>query len=105
MAQFSAYLADGADGASHVKLTGEFDISGRELADEVLASANSGRKLVLDLSELEFIDSMGIHFVVMAHEAARAEGREFTIVRGGPQVDRVFKLVGLGDVLPFEDAA
>jgi hypothetical protein len=26
-------------------------------------------------------------------------------VRGGPQVSRVFKLVGLDDVLPFADAA
>ena len=104
LAHFSAYLADGADGASRVKLAGEFDITGRELADEVLASADGARKVVLDLSELEFIDSMGIHFVVTAHLAAEAEGREFAIVRGSPEVDRIFSLVGLGDVLPFEDA-
>lgn len=105
MAQFSAYLVDGPNGARRVKLTGEFDISGRELADEVLASVADARKIVLDLSELEFIDSMGIHFVVTAHQAAQAKGRELTIVRGGPEVDRIFNLVGLGDVLPFEDAA
>ena len=104
LAQFSAFLADGPGDVCRVKLTGEFDISGRELADEVLAKANGARKVVLDLSELDFIDSMGIHFVVTAHQAAQAEGREFTIVRGGPEVDRIFKLVGLGDVLPFEDA-
>jgi anti-anti-sigma factor len=105
MAHFSAYLADGADGASRVKLAGEFDICGRDLADEVLASADGASKIVLDLSELDFIDSMGIHFVVTAHQAAQAAGREFTIVRGRPQVDRIFSLVGLDDVLPFEDAA
>ena len=104
-ANFTAYLADAPDGASRVKLAGEFDIAGRELADEVLASAGGARKIVLDLSDLEFIDSMGIHFVVTAHQAAEAEGREFRIVRGGPQVTRVFDLVGLSDVLPFEDAA
>jgi anti-sigma B factor antagonist len=103
--QFTAYLADAADGASYVKLAGEFDIAGRDLADEVLASANGARKIVLDLSDLEFIDSMGIHFVVTAHQAAEAEGRELKIVRGGPQVTRIFELVGLDDVLPFEDAA
>ena len=104
MARFSAYLVDGPDGSSRLKLAGEFDLSGRELADELLASVNGGRKVVLDLSELDFIDSMGIHFVVTAHQAAQAQGREFAIVRGRPPVDRVFKLVGLGDVLPFEDA-
>lgn len=105
MPDFSAYLADGPDGACRLKLTGEFDLSGRELADEVLASVDESRKIVLDLSELDFIDSMGIHFVVTAHQNAQAEGREFSIVRGGPEVDRIFKLVGLGDVLPFEDVA
>jgi anti-anti-sigma factor len=105
MTYFSAYLADGTNGEARVKLTGEFDISGRELADEVLASADGAPKIVLDLSELDFIDSMGIHFVVTAHQAAETSGREFSIVRGGPEVDRVFKLVGLSDVLPFEDAA
>ena len=100
MPDFSAYLADAPGGACRLKLTGEFDISGRELADEVLASVDSGRKLVLDLSELNFIDSMGIHFVVTAHQHAQAEGREFSIVRSGPEVDRLFQLVGLGDILP-----
>ena len=100
---FSAYLADAPEGVCRLKLAGEFDISGRELADELLASVGTGRKLVLDLSELDFIDSMGIHFVVTAHQAAQAEGREFTIVRGGPEVDRIFQLVGLTDVLPFVD--
>ena len=64
---------------------------------------DGSRKILLDLSELDFIDSMGIHFVVTAHQTAQAAGREFAIVRGGPEVDRIFKLVGLGDVLPFED--
>jgi anti-anti-sigma factor len=105
LAQFSAYLAEGPGNACRVKLTGEFDISGRELADEVLASANGDRKIVLDLSELDFIDSMGIHFVVTAYQSAQAKGREFSIIRGRPEVDRIFSLVGLGDVLPFEDAA
>ena len=104
MSNFTAYLAPGPDDACRVKLAGEFDFSGRELADEVLASTGGASRLVLDLSELEFIDSMGIHFVVTAHERARAAGREFSIVRGGPQVERVFNLVGLDDVLPFADA-
>ena len=106
MSNFTAYLADPADGDTcRLKLVGEFDIAGRELADDALARVNGARRVILDLSELDFIDSMGIHFLVTAHEAARSEGREFSIIRGGPQVDRVFSLVGLDDVLPFEDRA
>lgn len=104
MPYFSADLTEDHGDTRRLKLAGEFDIAARDLADDALARVNGTGKLVLDLSELEFIDSMGIHFVVTAHERARAEGREFTIVRGGPQVSRVFRLVGLDDVLPFQDA-
>lgn len=102
MSYFTAYLAEGGD-ASRIKLAGEFDFSGRELADQVFDSAAGAPKLVLDLSELEFIDSMGIHFVVTAHERAKERGSELTIVRGGPQVERIFSLVGLDEALPFVD--
>jgi anti-anti-sigma factor len=102
--QFTAYLTKVDPDTCRLKLAGEFDLSGRPLADDALAGVNGAKKIVLDLSELEFIDSMGIHFVVTAHERAKAEGRKFTIVPGGPQVSRVFSLVGLDDALPFEDA-
>ena len=102
MTHFTAYLAEG-EGALRVKLAGEFDLSGRELADQVLESAGTPSELVLDLSELEFIDSMGVHFIVTAHEQAKERGCELSIVRGGPEVSRVFSLVGLDDALPFSD--
>ena len=104
MSEFTAYLAEQDEETCRVKLAGEFDLSGRELADDVYAAVNGATKIVLDLSDLEFIDSMGIHFVVTAHERAKQEGKALTIVQGGPQVSRVFKLVGLDDVLPFADA-
>ena len=104
VAHLTAQLTAASD-ACRVKFAGDFDFSGRELADEVLASVGDATTIVLDLSDVEFIDSMGIHFVVMAHERAREQGRRLTILRGGPQVERVFALVGLADVLPFADAA
>ena len=104
MSQLTAYLTEVDSDTCRLKLAGEFDLAGRPLADDVLESVNRAKQIVLDLSELEFSDSMGIHFVVTAHERAKAEGRAFTIVRGGPQVTRVFSLVGLDDVLPFADA-
>lgn len=105
MSLFSAYLAENTGDHCRIKLAGEFDFSGRDLADHALESANGAKSLVLDLSELEFIDSMGIHFVVTAHERATRDGKVLKIVRGGPQVERVFSLVGLDDVLPFVAAA
>lgn len=105
MSTFTAYLTEADHETRLVKLVGEFDLAARQIADDVFAGADGAKKIVLDLSDLEFIDSLGIHFVVTAHEQAKREGRTLTIVRGGPQVTRVFELVGLDDVLPFADVA
>ena len=105
MPDFTAHLARSADGSACVKLAGELDAAAREVADDVLESVQGEPSVVLDLSEVDFLDSMGIHFVVTAHERANREGRELRIVRGGPNVTRVFGLVGLDDALPFADAA
>ena len=100
MPNFNAYLAPADDGC-RIKLSGEFDLTCRDLAAAVLSQTDGEPRVVLDLSELDFIDSTGIHFVVAAHEQARQRGCDFTIVRGGPAVERVFSLVGLDQALPF----
>jgi anti-anti-sigma factor len=103
VSRFNAYLSP-VEGGSHIKLVGEFDLTSRPLADEVLESVQDSRKIVIDLSDLEFIDSTGIHFLVIANEHARERGCEFTIVRGAaPAVSRVFHTVGLDQALPFVD--
>jgi anti-anti-sigma factor len=103
--KLTAYLVDEGDGVCRIRLAGELDLSGREIADDALRAVDGASEVVLDLSELEFIDSMGIHFVVLAYERAQRAGYTLTIVPGGPQVTRVFSLVGLDGVLPFADAA
>ena len=86
-------------------LSGELDVvSAPELQrclDEVLADRNA--HVVLDLSDLGFVDSAGVSVLIKAKQDAESSGR--TLVLGWPteQVHRVFALVGLADWLAFED--
>ena len=57
-------------------------------------------KLVLDLSELTFMDSSGLA-VVLYRTCARS-GREFAVRGTPPQPMRVFEAAGLPQVMVFE---
>ena len=84
-------------------LTGELDMgSARELGAAVARIRMSRRTaLVLDLRRLTFIDSAGMHMIVMARELCAQQRCGFMLVPGQRQVQRAFEICGLLDRLPF----
>jgi anti-sigma B factor antagonist len=57
--------------------------------------------VLLDLRELAFIDSTGLRVVMREHDAARADGRTFQVIRGAPAVQRIFDLACVTQQLTF----
>src|SRR3989442_2029982 len=84
-----------------VTLSGELDVSTapglRESLAELIATAPA-TTVVIDLRELEFIDSTGLGLLVGAQKQARDEGRD--LVLGSPRrpVYRALQAAGLVDV-------
>jgi anti-sigma B factor antagonist len=90
-----------------VALTGELDVAGASLLEHELdriAADHDASSLVLDLSGLDFMDSTGLRLVVLADERARSEGRRLVLVRGRPDVQRVFEITRMTDRLAFVDS-
>jgi anti-sigma B factor antagonist len=88
-----------------LELSGELDVVsapelGRHLS-EVLAEPHA--RIMLDLDELEFVDSAGISVLIKAKQDAEADGRTLVLRRPTEQVHRVFAIVGLADWLVDED--
>ena len=84
--------------------TGELDIATAPRLEQALAErVVPGERLVLDLGDLQFIDSTGLRVIVRAVETARVRGCELRLRHGPPAVRRVFELSGVGDALPFEE--
>jgi anti-sigma B factor antagonist len=86
-----------------LKLEGELEIAGTDEVRRVLADAmgSGGTKLVVDLSEISFIDSSGLGAVVEAHDRMRREGRPLTVVAPrGTAASVVLGLTGLRTRLP-----
>jgi anti-anti-sigma regulatory factor len=63
---------------------------------------------VLDLRELAFMDCAGVHTIVAASLRARKAGRRLVLVRGRPDIYRMFTLtastahVDIGDLEPVQ---
>jgi anti-anti-sigma factor len=87
-------------------LSGEFDVASRPLLDEALVSVGQEpiEALVLDLSGVSFMDSTGLHAVLVAKDLCARRGCELLFVRGSSQVQRLFELSGVLPQLKFCDA-
>ena len=96
---------ENGDRSVRIALKGELDISSASRVEEQLGTVQGEGPdlLVLDLRELEFMDSTGLRLIVRADEAARANGTRFVIVRGPEPVQRVFEIVGLDSRLEMAD--
>lgn len=89
-----------------VALSGELDVGGSTLLEQELervAADHEPATLVLDLSRLEFMDSTGLRLVVLADGRARAQERRFALVRGVPDVQRVFAITRMEERLEWLD--
>jgi anti-anti-sigma factor len=97
------------DSGGHVtvSLKGELDLSSVGKVEEELerVEKDGPSVLVLDLSQLSFLDSTGLRAVVTADERARSGGRRLVIVRGPDPVQRVFAITRLEERLEMVDDA
>lgn len=53
--------------------------------------------IVLDLRELDFIDSTGLRTLLAEHERSSRDGRKLALVRGSQQVDRLMTITRVGE--------
>jgi anti-anti-sigma factor len=87
-------------------LGGELDMTARFQAEQALDRllAEPLEQLVVDLGEVTFIDSTGMGLILEIHERAVQEGFALRLLRGPDEVQRVFELAGVADLLPFAPA-
>jgi anti-anti-sigma factor len=95
-------------GGRHVlTLSGELDLlAAPQLEDAVVRLAADGTTgIVLDLSNTTFIDSTGLRAILLARELTDEHGYDFWVVPGPPNVQRLFEVAALLDLLPFSAEA
>jgi anti-sigma B factor antagonist len=101
---FSVEVEDG-ERAIVIGVSGELDLaSSPELEEELERCVASGAELlIIDLRALEFMDSTGLSVLVRGHQKATQRGKQFAIVKGPQQVQRLLSLTGVAERLTVVD--
>lgn len=84
-----------------VTLRGELDLSGTDRLRAALEQAEEPPTglLILDLSELDFIDSTGLEIVLRAARRAHDAGRRLAVARPSTYVRRLLKVTAIDQSL------
>jgi anti-anti-sigma factor len=84
-----------------VTVAGDVDLhSAPDLRDRLASLGDTGAKhVVVDLSECEFLDSMGLGVLLGAKKRMARDGRELHVVVTSPDVRRIFEITMLDRVL------
>jgi anti-anti-sigma factor len=89
-----------------VRLAGELDLAEVEALqaefDRLCSNGLSG--VTIDLSELDFLDSTGLHLLMTLRGRCESESLALTLVPGPPAVQRLFQITGTDGHFTFEPA-
>ncbi len=103
-------IVEATDEIVALDLEGEFDISAApDVAEHAKQAIDAGKHLIVNLSDVTFIDSSMIHALFTADAAAAKSGRRFVLQFGThASVERVLEITGTDKALtaaPTRDAA
>ena len=102
---FSVEIRNGNQ-AVVIGVSGELDLASSPALEQELerGAASQAEVVIVDLRNLEFMDSTGLSVLVRAHQRATENGQRFGVVRGPQQVQRLLSLTGVADRLNLADS-
>jgi anti-sigma B factor antagonist len=102
--QHSLEIVEQATGSAVARLAGDLDIvTSEDVKGELAQLVDEGHStLVLDLSDVGFVDSSGLGALVALHRHAESHGGKFTVRAVPPQVQRLFEITRLDDLISVQ---
>ena len=91
------FVATGV-GATWIRASGELDLAVVGRLRTVLQEADAAL-VVLDLADVGFMDTSGVHALVEAGDHARAHGRRLVVAAPGSHVTAVLEHTGASDLV------
>lgn len=93
------------DAVVRIILDGRLDMQGTQEIDQRFAFATSTKalRLVVDLSRVTFLASIGLRALVAAAKAQAARGGRIAIVNPEPMVRKVLEIAGIDQLVPVYD--
>jgi len=90
-----------------VVLSGRIDIAGASALDMPLSVvAGSRRAVIIDLSEVEFLASLGLRGIVVSARSIMSKRGKVALLSPRPEVEEVIVVTGIDTLIPvFRDEA
>lgn len=87
----------------HVMLCGELDEYTanytRNILDDLICSSTFS-KMIIDLSQLEFMDSTGIGVLIGRYKKLKTKNKPVYIMNPNNHIEKIFKMSGLYEIMP-----
>jgi len=100
---FTANITSEGD-VTVLKLVGEFDLGGLSTFNEALAAVDpSAAQVVIDLSELTFVDSTGLGCFARSHNELEARGAKLVLRAPSKAGRRIIDVLDLGQSVEIID--
>lgn len=98
-------IAAGRDGPiATIAVKGELDVATAPELHAAIAALEPGyEELVVDLSECSFFASSGISILLDENVRSETEGFRLVVVKAPPEVQRIFDLTSLEDIIRFRE--
>lgn len=88
-------------GIAHVILRGRLDIAGADAIDLGFnAVAGSRRAVIVDLSGVDFLASLGIRVLLIGARAVKSKGGKLVLLSPGENVNQVLTTAGTDALIP-----
>jgi anti-sigma B factor antagonist len=90
------------NGINVLKLIGILDFKGVDEIETKFAGYSTGdrSKVLVDLSEVEFLTSIGVRLVVTTAKSVASRGGKLVILNPNENVKDVLEMTGLMDIIP-----
>src|SRR4029453_11841089 len=86
-----------------IKLIGKLDIVGTGAIETKLAGycAGDGVRVVVDLSEVDFLASIGIRLLTLTAKSVASRGGKMVIINPTSEVQNVLEITGIPAIIPI----
>ena len=89
-------------GVTRVSLSGRIDIPGAQEIDMPMSVvAGSRRAVVIDLSKVDFMASMGLRSLVVCAKSIMSKRGKVVLLSPQPMVEEVITISGINDLIPI----
>ena len=93
---------DAGNGVTLAILSGRLDIAGASAIDlKFNAAAGAARKLIVDISGVSFVASIGLRTLVTGAKAISNKGGRMVLVAPQPNVEKVLRSSSIDTIIPI----